>query len=300
MDGGYNFGCGDSDGSGWSPWLGSTEDCDGAAQYVNQNVPHTIKQVRRLMSSAASSRRITRLRARSNAGGGRRPSPLSSRARAARGRREGPLPRRATSSCSSVVRCRHESSEGRGRQSLSCVISLRSSGMILFGLSSFSSFITSSSQVYSGEGGDICTGGRFNDGCGDGPAKEAYQIWTNYGCRWSWDPITVYLAVMGDDSLYSSTQASFLSDDAAGVGISAPRNTHNFASIAPPRRTEAGVSVPETHPRLHRRPPPLAEAGRQMIRPRNTTLASRCPSPLTTEAMAIILTWCVRRDRRSR
>ena len=39
--------------------------------------------------------------------------------------------------------------------------------------------------------GDICTGGRFNDGCGDGPAKEAYQIWTNYGCRWSWDPITV-------------------------------------------------------------------------------------------------------------
>ena len=34
MDLGYNFGCGDSKGSGWSPWLGSTQDCDGAAQFV--------------------------------------------------------------------------------------------------------------------------------------------------------------------------------------------------------------------------------------------------------------------------
>ncbi len=45
MDGGYNFGCGDSDGSGWSPWLGSTEDCDGAAQAVIDAVPRSIKQV---------------------------------------------------------------------------------------------------------------------------------------------------------------------------------------------------------------------------------------------------------------
>ena len=45
MDGGYNFGCGDSDGSEWSPWLGSTEDCDGAAQAVIDAVPHSIKQV---------------------------------------------------------------------------------------------------------------------------------------------------------------------------------------------------------------------------------------------------------------
>ena len=105
MDGPYNFGCGDSGGSGWSPWLGSTEDCDGAAQDVIARVPATIK------------------------------------------------------------------------------------------------------QVFSGEGGDICTGGRFNEGCGDGPVKEAYQIWTDGGCRWSWDPITVYLAVMGDESLYSYTEA---------------------------------------------------------------------------------------------
>ena len=83
MDGPYNFGCGDSAGSGWSPWLGSTEDCDGAAQDVIARVPATIK------------------------------------------------------------------------------------------------------QVFSGEGGDICTGGRFNEGCGDGPVKEAYQIWTDGGCRWS-------------------------------------------------------------------------------------------------------------------
>ena len=48
------------------------------------------------------------------------------------------------------------------------------------------------------------TGGRFNNGCGQGPVKEAYQTWTNYGTRPSWDPICVYLAVMGDESLYSS------------------------------------------------------------------------------------------------
>lgn len=43
MDGGYNFGCGNSNGSGWSPYLGSTDDCYGAAQYVVENVPKTIK-----------------------------------------------------------------------------------------------------------------------------------------------------------------------------------------------------------------------------------------------------------------
>ena len=37
--------------------------------------------------------------------------------------------------------------------------------------------------------------------------KEAYQIWTDDGTRPSWDPITVYLAVMGDTSLYSSLQS---------------------------------------------------------------------------------------------
>ena len=108
MDGSYNFGCGDSNGSGWSPYMGSTDDCYGAAQYVIQNVPSSIKQV--------------------------------------------------------------------------------------FSLDG---------------GGDIYTGGRFNgnNGCGQGPVKEAYQIWTNDGSRSSWDPITVYLAVMGDTALYSSLQA---------------------------------------------------------------------------------------------
>lgn len=108
MDGGYNFGCGDSDGSGWSPWLGSTEDCDGAAMYAVQHVKNTTVK-----------------------------------------------------------------------------------------------------QVFSLNGGDVYTGSRFNgeDGCGAGPTKEAYQIWTNYGSRPSWDPILVYLAVMGDDSLYSSSNA---------------------------------------------------------------------------------------------
>mmetsp|Transcript_3204 Transcript_3204/g.6716 ORF Transcript_3204/g.6716 Transcript_3204/m.6716 type:complete len:456 (+) Transcript_3204:164-1531(+) len=125
MDGSYNFGCGDSQGSGNSPWLGSTEDCDGAAQYVNQKIPSSIK------------------------------------------------------------------------------------------------------QVFSGEGGDICTGGRFNDGCGDGPVKQAYQIWTNYGCRWSWDPITVYLAVMGDTSLYSSTVAGTNTVDYYGNEAWDTSNTGN-------------------------------------------------------------------------
>ena len=105
MDGGYNFGCGDSNGSGWSPWLGSTDDCYGSAQYVIENVPKSIK------------------------------------------------------------------------------------------------------QVFSGDGGNIYAGSRFNGdgGCGQGPVKQAYQVWTNYGSRPSWDPITVYFAVMGDRSLWSYT-----------------------------------------------------------------------------------------------
>ena len=107
MDGGYNFGCGDSQGTGWSPYMGSTNDCYGSAQYVVENVPKSIK------------------------------------------------------------------------------------------------------QVFTLNGGDILTGGRFNgnDGCGQGPVKEAYQIYTNYGSRPSWDLICVYLAVMGDTSLYSNLVA---------------------------------------------------------------------------------------------
>ena len=45
MDGSYNFGCGDSDDTGTSPYMGSTQDCYGAAQFVIDNVPKTIKQV---------------------------------------------------------------------------------------------------------------------------------------------------------------------------------------------------------------------------------------------------------------
>merc|ERR1712013_55731 len=114
MDGSYNFGCGDSDGSGWSPYMGSTADCYGAAQYVIANIPSKIK------------------------------------------------------------------------------------------------------QVFTLNGGDVLTGGRFNDGCGQGPVKEAYQTWTNYGTRPSWDPICVYLSVMGDDSLYSSLQSGTNSVDYYG------------------------------------------------------------------------------------
>merc|ERR1712013_804833 len=119
MDGSYNFGCGDSDGSGWSPYMGSTADCYGAAQYVIANIPSKIK------------------------------------------------------------------------------------------------------QAFTLNGGDVLTGGRFNDGCGQGPVKEAYQTWTNYGTRPSWDPICVYLSVMGDDSLYSSLQSGTNSVDYYEYGESA-------------------------------------------------------------------------------
>ena len=114
MDGGYNFGCGDSAGSGWSPWLGSTEDCDGAAQYTVDHVPRTV------------------------------------------------------------------------------------------------------AQYFTLNGGDVNTGSRFNDGCGAGPAKEAYQIWTNFGSRPSWDLIAMYLAVMGPESLYSTAYPQTTSVDYYG------------------------------------------------------------------------------------
>lgn len=45
MDGRYNFGCGVSLGSGWSPYMGDTSDCNEAAKYVVETVPNTIRQV---------------------------------------------------------------------------------------------------------------------------------------------------------------------------------------------------------------------------------------------------------------
>eukprot|EP00466_Bigelowiella_natans_P001910 jgi/Bigna1/140676/aug1.57_g15384 len=105
MDGGYNFGCGDSKGSGTSPWIGSTKDCDGAAQYVINNVPRHIV------------------------------------------------------------------------------------------------------QYFTLNGEDERTGSRFQDGCGKGPVKDAYQIYTNYGTRPSWDLIAVYFAVVGAESLFSKANA---------------------------------------------------------------------------------------------
>ncbi|GMH88937.1 hypothetical protein TrST_g3681 [Triparma strigata] len=125
MDGGYNFGCGDSDGSEWSPWLGSTEDCDGAAQFVVENVPTTIK------------------------------------------------------------------------------------------------------QVFTLNGADIYTGSRFNDGCGSGPVKAAYQKWTNYGSRPSWDPITVWYAVYGESSLYSTAHAETTTVDYYGHEVYDTSDTSN-------------------------------------------------------------------------
>ncbi|GMH64177.1 hypothetical protein TrLO_g325 [Triparma laevis f. longispina] len=125
MDGGYNFGCGDSDGSEWSPWLGSTEDCDGAAQYVVENVPTSVK------------------------------------------------------------------------------------------------------QVFSLNGADIYTGSRFNDGCGSGPVKMSYQKWTNYGSRPSWDPITIWYAVYGESSLYSTATAETTTVDYYGREVYDKSDTSN-------------------------------------------------------------------------
>ena len=127
MDGGYNFGCGDSAGSEWSPWLGSTEDCDGAAQIV--------------------------------------------------------------------------------------VDAITAMGGI--------------KQVFSLNGGDIYTGSRFNDGCGNGPVKDAYQKYTNHGSRPSWDLIAIYMAVMGYESLYSSMNEVSVAVDYYGSETYVPSTNTN-------------------------------------------------------------------------
>lgn len=52
----------------------------------------------------------------------------------------------------------------------------------------------------------MCTGGDLKDNqCGgsDNPVKKAYQNWlgaTGGSCRPSWDPLTVYAAVVGTDT----------------------------------------------------------------------------------------------------
>jgi len=127
MDGGYNFGCGDSAGSEWSPWLGSTEDCDGAAQIV--------------------------------------------------------------------------------------VDAITSMGGI--------------KQVFSLNGGDIYTGQRFNDGCGEGPVKDAYQKYTNNGSRPSWDLIAVYMAIMGYESMYSTMNSVSVAVDYYGFETYTPSADSN-------------------------------------------------------------------------
>ena len=130
MDGGYNFGCGDSKGSGISPWLGSTKDCYGSAQYVVENIPSTIK------------------------------------------------------------------------------------------------------QVFSLNGGDVYTGSRFNDGCGDGPVKQAYQTYTNHGSRPSWDLIAVYLAINGYDSLYSKlTPVTTMVDFVGSETYNTSDTSHNMFQV---------------------------------------------------------------------
>ena len=120
MDGGYNFGCGDSKGSGWSPWLGSTDDCYGTARYVLEHVPPSVK------------------------------------------------------------------------------------------------------QVFTLNGGDVLTGSRFTadaDGCGAGPVKDSYQIYTNYGSRPSWDLIAVHMAVYGEASLHASSTAVTVTANNAGSEV---------------------------------------------------------------------------------
>jgi len=130
MDGGYNFGCGDAHGSGTSPWLGSTAGCDGAALYVTEHMPNTVR------------------------------------------------------------------------------------------------------QLYTLNGGDVNTGGRFNDGCGHGPVKAAYQAWTGHGSRPSWDLIAVYLAVLGSSSLYSSERQGTDRVDAAGnEDFDTSDTSHNMAQV---------------------------------------------------------------------
>jgi len=80
----------------------------------------------------------------------------------------------------------------------------------------------------------ICTGCRFvgANQCG-GDRNSVQYMYANsfaHGCRYSWDPITVYLAVKGDDALYSSAAAG---TDHIGTGGDLPpagyfdRNDHN-------------------------------------------------------------------------
>ncbi|KAK3286669.1 hypothetical protein CYMTET_5786 [Cymbomonas tetramitiformis] len=66
-------------------------------------------------------------------------------------------------------------------------------------------------QVYQWEGSNIYTGGRFSDGCGgerrQNPIKDAYITNIPYQGRRdrpSWDPITVHMAVLGDNSIHTS------------------------------------------------------------------------------------------------
>ena len=79
-------------------------------------------------------------------------------------------------------------------------------------------------QVFSPNGGDIYTGSRFNDGCGAGPVKDAYQRYTNYGSRPSWDLIVVYMAVLGYESLFSTMNSVSVDVDYYGF------ETYNPAS----------------------------------------------------------------------
>lgn len=72
-------------------------------------------------------------------------------------------------------------------------------------------------QLFSLNGGDVLSGGRFSSGCGLGPVKDAYQIWTGGNSRPSWDLISVYFAVMGTASLYSSERQGTMAVDAAGA-----------------------------------------------------------------------------------
>ena len=135
MDLGYNFGCGDAAGSDWSPWLGSTDGCAGAAKYVVDHMPASVQ------------------------------------------------------------------------------------------------------QVFSPAGEDVLTGSRFHDGdgCGAGPAKFAYETWTNYGSRPSWDLIATYYAVAGLESLYSTATRGTNAVDAAGNEnfVADPAGPHLRVDIDP-------------------------------------------------------------------
>jgi len=87
-------------------------------------------------------------------------------------------------------------------------------------------------QLFTLNGGDVKTGSRFNDGCGQGPIKSAYQTWTSHGSRPSWDLIAVYLAVMGSTSLYSSErQGTDIVDAAGNERFDTGDTSHNEAQV---------------------------------------------------------------------